>query len=99
MENYICIEVCDTGERLKLDDPVWITKNRNGLLRAPHRVKALGVGDEEHIWSLGGLEGYPEAKIITRAEYEETLAAPETDPELTDAQALNIILGGSYEAE
>lgn len=95
----ICLENTRTGERLKIDDPVWITKSRNGIHATPHRVKALGVGDGEQIWSFGTLEGYPEARIITLAEYEETLAPPDPDPVLTAEEALNIILGGSYETE
>lgn len=72
MMDYICIEIMDTGCRQRIEHPVWITKNRNGLLRTPHRVKALGVGDGQQIWDLGGLEGYPRARIITLLEYLET---------------------------
>lgn len=96
---YICIEVIETGERLKIDRPVWITVNRNGILSTPHAVKALGVCDGENIWSLGGLEGYPEAREIPLAEYLETLTAPEADPELTADEAMNILMGGSYETQ
>lgn len=95
----ICIEIIETGERRRIDRPIWITVNRNGILSTPHAVKALGVGDGEHIWSLGGLEGYPEAKKITLADYLETLTPPDPDPELTAEEALNIIMGGSYETE
>ena len=95
----IYLEILETGERRRLDSPLWITVNRNGILATPHRVKALGVGDGERIWSLGELEGYPRAKLITRAEYEETLTPPDPDPELTPEEALNIIMGGSYETE
>lgn len=95
----ICIEIIETGERRRIDRPVFITTNRNGILATPHAVKALGVGDGERIWSLGGLEGYPEARRITRAAYEETLTAPDPDPELTAEEALNIILGGNYESK
>ena len=95
----VYLEIVETGERIAIGRPLWITRNRNGILATPHRVKALGVGDGERIWSLGKLEGYPEAKIITRAEYEETLTPPDPDPELTAEEALNIILGGSYETE
>lgn len=94
----VCIESLETGERKLIPDPVWITRNRNGVLRTPFRAKALGVFDGEQNWSFGALEGYPEAKIITRAEYEESLCAPEEDPELTDAQALQYIMEGNYEA-
>lgn len=99
MEKAICIEIRETGERRRLDTPVWITTNRNGILRTPHRTKASGVGDGEEIWSLGELEGYPVARIITLAEYEEHLTPPDSDPELTAEEVLDIIMGGSYEAE
>lgn len=95
----ICMEITGTGERRKIENEVWITTNRNGIIITPHRIHAKGVGDGESIWSLGELEGCPLARIITLAEYEESLTAPETDPELTDAQALDIILGGNHEAE
>lgn len=95
----ICIEISETGECRRIEREVWITTNRNGIVATPHRVKAQGVGDGKSIWSLGGLEGYPGARIITLAEYEESLTEPESDPELTAEQALSIILGGSYETE
>lgn len=95
----ICIEVTETGQRLKLEREVWITSNRNGPVITPHRVKAKGVGDGKQIWSLGALEGFPEARIITLAEYLEAQTEPDPDPELTAEAALNIILGGSYESE
>ena len=94
--DYICIEIIETGERKRIDRPVWITVNRNGPLRTPHRCQALGVSDGETVWSLGGLEGFPEAKCITLAEYLEAQTEPDPDPELTAEEALNIILGGSY---
>lgn len=97
MKDYVCIEIIGTGERRRLERPVWINVNRNGILTTPHRVKAKGVGDGAQIWSLGGLAGYPEAKIITLAEFLET--QDPQDPELTAEEALNIILGGSYETE
>lgn len=93
--DYICIEIIETGERKRIDRPVWITVNRNGPLRTPHRCQALGVGDGENIWSLGGLEGYPEARIIPLAEYLEAPGEKDPDPELTPEEALNIILGGN----
>ena len=96
---YICIEIIETGERRRIDRPVFITTNRNGILSTPHAVKALGVRDGDKIWSLGGLEGYPEARKITLAEYLETLTPPDPDPELSAEEALNIIMGGSYETE
>lgn len=93
----IYIEISQTGERRCLESPLWITRNRNGILTTPHRIKALGVGDGVNVWSLGKLDGYPEAKLITLAEYGETRSSP--DPELSAEEALNIILGGSYESE
>ena len=95
----VCIEIVGTGERLCLEKPIWVLRNRNGLLRTRHRIKAMGVSDGEMVWSLGALAGYPEARIITRAEYEESLAETETDPELEDSQLVSILLGGSYETE
>ena len=92
---YICIEIIETGERRRIDRPIWVTTNRNGIIATPHRIKARGVGDGEHIWSLGTLEGYPEAKVITLAEYLEVQGIQDTDPELSDREALEIILGGS----
>ena len=87
------------GEVRRIESEIWITTNRNGPLATPHRIKARGVGDGEHIWSLGELEGYPEARIITLAEYLEAQAEEDPDPELTPEEALNIIMGGSYETE
>lgn len=95
MKDYVCIEIIDTGERRKLDRPVWITTNRNGPLATPHREKAKGVGDGESIWSLGALEGYPEAKLIPLAEYLEKRDPADPDPELTAEEALEIIMGGT----
>ena len=95
----ICIEVKETGERRCIENEIWIAKNRSGIRRTPHRCKALGIGDGETVWSLGKLEGYPQAKLITLAEYLETQASPEEDPELTAEEALRIILGGSNEGE
>lgn len=86
------------GECIRIENEVWITANRNGTVVTPHRVRAQGVGDGTSIWSLGGLEGYPEARIITRAEYEEQ-QKEDTDPELSAEEALAVMMGGSYEAE
>lgn len=91
----VCIEILTGGERRYLSSPVWVTKNRNGVIRTPSRVHALGVGDGETVWSLGALDGYPEAKIITRAEYEERPGIQEEDPELNAEAALTIIMGGA----
>ena len=77
----ICIEIIETGERRRIDLPIWITVNRNGILATPHRCLEL--------------EGYPEARIIPLAEYLATLGQEDQDPELTPEEALNIILGGN----
>lgn len=95
----ICIEIEKTGECLRIGCPVWITANRNGLLRTSHRVKALGVGDGEQIWSLGSLDGYPKARIISLAEYLAKQKPLEPDQMLPPEEALNIISGGAYETE
>lgn len=87
------------GECICIENEVWITANRNGTVVTPHRVKAKGVGDGTSIWSLGGLEGFPEARIVTRAEYEEQTVEPGADPELSAEEALAVMMGGSYEAE
>lgn len=90
----ICMEIVETGERIMLENPLWLTRNRNGIHATPHRVKALGVGDGEQIWSFGSLEGYPAAKVITLAEYAEYSTPPDPDPELTDGEAFDIIFYG-----
>lgn len=95
----ICIETVNTGERLKIEREIWITRNRNGILRTAHRVKALGVGDGERIWSFGALEGYSQARIIPLAEFLAVRNPAESDPELGAEEALEILLGGNYEAE
>ncbi|MBR7179675.1 MAG: hypothetical protein IKD27_09215 [Oscillospiraceae bacterium] len=87
------------GEYIRIENEVWITANRNGIVITPHRVKAKGVGDGTSIWSLGELEGFPEARIITRAEYEERMGSQDDDPELSAEEALAVMMGGSYEAE
>lgn len=69
----ICIEIIETGERLRIEKEIWITANRNAPLITPHRRKALGVGDGINVWSLGKLDGFPVARLITLAEYEESL--------------------------
>ena len=91
----ICIEIADTGARVRIEREVWITSNRNGPVITSHRIKAKGVGDGHQIWSFGELDGCPLAKIITLAEYLETRILPDDDPELSDREALEIILGGS----
>lgn len=96
---YICIEILETGERRKIDRPIFITTNRNGIVTTPHWVKAQGVGDGAQIWSLGKLEGYPRAKKITLAEYLEGKGADIDDSEVTATEALHILLGGNYETE
>lgn len=95
----ICIEVKETGERLRIEHEIWVTVNRSAMVITPYRVLAKGVGDGSHIWSLGELEGYPEVRIITLAEYEEKLTPPDPDPELSAEEALKIIMGGSDESE
>ena len=95
----ICIEIKETGERIRIADSLWITRNRNGILITPHYTKALGVGDGARIWSFGELHGYPEARIITLAEWMEYQGEELDDPELTPEEALDILLGGINEAE
>ena len=95
----ICIEVKETGERRCIENEIWITENRSGIHRTPHRCKALGIGDGETVWSLGALEGYPEAKLITLAEYLETLGEQGEEEELSAQETLDIILGGSDETK
>ena len=95
----ICIEVIETGERRCIENEVWITENRNGIHRTPHRSKALGIGDGATVWSLGKLEGYPEAKLITLAEYLESLGEQGEEEELSAQEALDIILGGNDETK
>ena len=94
----ICIEVKETGERRCIENEIWITKNRSGIRRTPHRCKALGIGDGETVWSLGKLEGYPEAKLITLAEYLETMGE-QGETELSAQETLDIILGGNHETK
>lgn len=95
----VYIEMLLTGERVRLENPVWLTTNRNGILATPHRVKALGVSDGMENYSFGTLAGCPEARIITRAEYEETGTAQDPDPVLTAEEAMKIMMGGSYETQ
>lgn len=87
------------GEVRRIENEVWVTTNRNGIVATPHRIKARGVGDGEHIWSLGELVGYPGARIITLAEYLEAQAEEDPDPELTPEETVNIMMGGRYEAQ
>lgn len=91
----ICMEITETGQRLRIEQEIWITTNRNGIVATPHRFLAKGVGDGGHIWSLGELDGFPGARIITLAEYLESCTFAEDDPELSAGEALNIILGGT----
>lgn len=87
------------GEVRRIENEVWITVNRNGIVATPHRIKARGVGDGERIWSLGELEGCPGARIITLAEYLEAQVEEDPDPELTPEETVNIMMGGRYEAQ
>ena len=97
----ICIEIEETGEPRRIEREIWVTVNRNGPVITPHRVKARGICDGRDIWSLGSLEGYPKARIITLSEYLECQAKAEKDPdpELTAEEAMHIMMGGSYETE
>jgi hypothetical protein len=95
----IYIEIVESGERLEIENQIWVTTNRNGIVVTPHRIKAAGVGDGTSIWSLGELEGFQPARIITFAEYMETQSLPDEDPKLSAEEALNIILGGNHESE
>ena len=91
---YICIEFVETGERRRIEDPVWITGNRNGILRTTHRAKALGVGDGEQVFSFGELEGFPVVKEIALSAWMEHQGEIDPDPELSAEEALYIIMGG-----
>lgn len=95
----ICIEIKETGECRRIDREIWVHRQSNGKVVSCPRPKAQGVCDGENTWSLGSLEGYPEARLIPLAEYEEGLMPPDDDPELTAEEALNIMMGGSYETE
>lgn len=90
----ICIEEKGSGIRRRIEREIWIVGNRNGSVITPHRHKAQGVGDGVRVWSLGKLDGYPEARLITLAEFEEALGFADTDPELCAEEALEIIMGG-----
>lgn len=60
------------GECLRIAREIYVARQKNGtLVRIPRRYGAQGVSDGEQTWSLGGLQGYPAARLITRAEYEE----------------------------
>lgn len=95
----ICMEIMGSGERRRIDREIWVRRQSNGMVVACPRPRAQGVCDGENTWSLGELEGYPETKLIPLAEYEEGLTPPDPDPELSAEEALNIIMGGSYETE
>lgn len=88
----------------RLESPVWLTANRNGIIRTAHEPLARGILIDDEIHNLQGKEplgDYPEAKIITTAEYLEALGRtePDPDPELTDEEAFHIMMGGTYETE
>lgn len=91
----VYIEIIESGERASIERPIWLTRNRNGILATPHRVKALGVGDGTENFSFGTLESCREVRLITRAEYEESLTVTETERQLTAQEALEIITGGT----
>lgn len=95
----ICIEITGTGERRCLEYGFYIRRLSNGMVVRCHRVHAQGVSDGEQIWSLGSLEGYPGARIVTRAEFEESLVESDADPELSDGEALHYIMEGTYYEE
>ena len=62
----------DQGECRRIEREIWVVRLRNGtLVQSRRQFGAQGVSDGEQTWSLGGLQGYPTARIITRAEYEE----------------------------
>lgn len=90
----ICIEIEQTGETRRIDRPIWVRRLGNGTVAACHRPQAEGVSDGAETWSLGALEGYPAAKLITLMEHREP-DAQDDDPELTAEEALNILLGGT----
>lgn len=81
----IHIEIVETGERRCIEREIWVTTNRNGVVATPHRIKAKGVCDGEQIWSLGELDRYPLARIITRAEYEEQIGKAAIDGTVCEA--------------
>ena len=91
----ICVEILESGERRRIEREIWVHRQSNGMVVACPRPKAQGVCDGENTWSLGQLEGYPEARCIPLAEYLEAPGEPDSDPELTAEEALNIMMGGS----
>ncbi|MBE6950817.1 MAG: hypothetical protein E7451_05705 [Ruminococcaceae bacterium] len=70
----ICIEIQVSGERRRIEREIWVHRQSNGMVVACPRHKAQGVCDGENTWSLGQLEGYPEARCIPLAEYLEAPA-------------------------
>lgn len=95
----IWIRIVGTGEVRQIGEEIWVRRLDNGTVAACHRPQAQGVSDGAQTWSLKGLEGYPEAERITMSEYLEALDGADPDPELSAEEALNIIMGGSYETE
>ena len=62
----------EDGQCKAIEGEIWVSRQRNGtLVRIPGKYRAEGVSDGEMTWSLGKLPGYPLARLITRAEYEE----------------------------
>lgn len=62
----------EDGECQMIPEEIWVRRQKNGILvRTPRRFGAEGVSDGVQTWSLGPLQGYPVARTITRAEYEE----------------------------
>ena len=90
----ICIELAD-GSLRRIEHEIYVRRQENGAIVRCHKVHRQGVCDGEQTWSLGSLEGYPRAKVITLAEYLERPEPPSDDPELTAEEALGIILGGN----
>ncbi len=90
--SFVCIRLTATGEKRRMDNPVWVRAGRNGPLRC-HRVQAQGVGDGSVLYALPGSPlDYPAAEVISYAEYLEN-KVEDSDPELSAEEALAIITG------
>lgn len=62
----------ELGDCRMISREIWVARQKNGILvRIPRAFGAEGISDGEQTWSLGALEGYPKARRITRAEYEQ----------------------------
>lgn len=105
----ICVKLLDgaeAGTAVILEAPVYVYQDRRGRLLRCDRVKAQGVLSvtAEEIWQLQGKVPLERAAatvaVITRAEHDELASGDAgADPELTAEEALNIMMGGTYEAE